>query len=200
MPTREQINRAAAQACGWEYLPPQYCERCNVAHERVLPWKKDGKGRKEPPDFCSDCNALPSLMEAVTEADKWDELTDLLWLNGNRQYYRPQDAVKAALTATPAQVTEAALKALGRWPCEEELTAAQNRADQFKHTPDSLVEYYGGVDFGQNARALGATWEDLGLSLSVQTEKFRTGASAGWLAQDETERLKEAARESKKNK
>jgi hypothetical protein len=90
--TDEQINRAIAEACGWNNKP-------------VV--RTNGKGSvwvTEWPDYCSDLNAMHEAQKVLTTFDEWDIYCVYLG-----------DTQPSCAKATARQRAEAFLRTLGKW-------------------------------------------------------------------------------------
>lgn len=124
-PSREEVNRKAAEACGWTL---RKFHRCTAKHprkmkspvDRTTPWTEHegwfppGKDYELPlPRFTEDRNALPPLLLAVEKAGMAQRFTSELAIILDCGAY---SFAWYAVNATAAQVTEAALRALGKWP------------------------------------------------------------------------------------
>lgn len=131
IPTKEEINRLAAEACGYkvvgwndvlevplrygEYLLVNPAGRIVSHHGRST----EAWAWSDAPKFCSDRNALPELWKVVKAQEKTVEcmtaLQELIERPGHLS------AVWPYVTASPLLQTIAALKALSVWPDEWEI-------------------------------------------------------------------------------
>jgi hypothetical protein len=103
--SKEQINIAIAEACGWKY----------VGNETHAP---DGSFRwsKEPefPDYCNDLNAMHEAEKVLTDVQStfyWKTLSELV----NNTVGHDFDNQFECIHATAAQRAEAFLKTINKW-------------------------------------------------------------------------------------
>jgi hypothetical protein len=96
--TKEQINIAIAEACGWKYVNNE-----THAPDGSFWWSKE----LEIPDYCNDLNAMHEAEKTLTYAQGGDMT---LWIQRMTcAGYGPQ------LFATAAQRAEAFLKTINKW-------------------------------------------------------------------------------------
>jgi hypothetical protein len=99
--TKEQINIAIAEACGWKPAP----------RER---WELDGRVEQFSPDYCNDLNAMHEA-ENHLPSDKKEDYWYQLYENCRRSVFsRVEDNYKM-LHATARQRAEAFLRAINKW-------------------------------------------------------------------------------------
>lgn len=141
-PTNEQLNEAAARLCGWvdiAYLFKGGFNQDGTIRENrhICLMRPTDVGSRydviEPdgtetrirqgnlPRYCTDRNALPELWEAVEKKERRARFITYLMLNSTanpKHHDSGAPYVKAwnAVTSTPKQQTEAALRALDAWP------------------------------------------------------------------------------------
>jgi hypothetical protein len=120
-PTNEELNRVAAEVCGWVYYSnvPGYSDGWRHEesdHAILLNYPYD-----KPLDYCTDRNALPELWRMVTDRTKQAAMIVCILQNIpvsappgiNTQFWM-------MMTATPRTIVIAALKAIDKWPAEWE--------------------------------------------------------------------------------
>lgn len=99
--TNDQINRAIAEACGWNNKP-------------VV--RTNGKGSvwvTEWPDYCSDLNAMHEA-EKVLSDDQFKLYSH--WV----EKLMPNTGFRFLLCATASQRAEAFVRSLGKWATTED--------------------------------------------------------------------------------
>jgi hypothetical protein len=96
--TKEQINIAIAEACGWKYVNNE-----NHAPDGSFWWSKE----LEIPDYCNDLNAMheaEKVFDTALYCRYINELCDLT-IKGNNSMYM----------ATARQRAEAFLRTINKW-------------------------------------------------------------------------------------
>ena len=91
--TKEQINIAIAEACGWKPAP----------RER---WELDGRVERFRPDYCNDLNAMHEAEKMLNRESGYHEI-------GGYGLYLV--ALEHNVSSTAAQRAEAFLKTLNLW-------------------------------------------------------------------------------------
>lgn len=125
-PSDEELNRAAAEACGWKEIRPHLKGAYMTTPFKGIPPEKRRGGQQDngplfhsPPDYCTDRNALPELWAAVEESDKLDAFeSEANMLLIEQRELRGRTFAIGLLMAPARLHVLAALKALGRWPEE----------------------------------------------------------------------------------
>jgi hypothetical protein len=107
--SKEQINIAIAEACGWKPAP----------RER---WELDGRVERFSPDYCNDLNAMHEAEKVLTKeqlynyGNKLDMITlpktsmEMCYIEGPEAGMYPD-----LFCATAAQRAEAFLKTIKKW-------------------------------------------------------------------------------------
>lgn len=120
-PTVEEINKLAAEACGWTEIEPDYAGRLQG---------RNPEGRVYPyvPNYCTDRNALPELLDMVFEKGSPTIFShEFRHLCIEHLQERWQKSKTFAVASAPALlVTVAALRALGKWPDDAEVLEGEN--------------------------------------------------------------------------
>lgn len=107
-PTDEELNRVAAEVCGWVPIPEEEDGWTNGTQKR---WPR-------PPDYTTDRNALPELLGKVRLYDPDDfgyELQHQIWPEIEEFGEFDGDELISVLVAPCRLVVIAALKALNAW-------------------------------------------------------------------------------------
>jgi hypothetical protein len=118
---KEEINRAIAEYCGWEFHPSKDDSNGNAYPEY---WDKDGMqyfGDAPYPNYYEDLNAMHKAEECFdnTSIDKQSHYYDLLSLICGWESETVEEAKWEStwntLRATAQQKSEALLRTLGKW-------------------------------------------------------------------------------------
>lgn len=97
--TNDQINRAIAEACGWEEGVERYVQNLPLM--------------KAPPDYCTDLNAMHEAEKVLTDDQfKWYTY----WV----EKLMPETKYRCYLCATARQRAEAFVRSLGKWATTED--------------------------------------------------------------------------------
>lgn len=90
--TNDQINRAIAEACGWEEGVERYVQNLPLM--------------KSPPDYCADLNEMHEAEKTLT-----DDQREVFYPRNLGAWQRPFNVIYA----TARQRAEAFLRTLGKW-------------------------------------------------------------------------------------
>jgi hypothetical protein len=101
--TDEQINGAIAEACGWKI------------DKRGLGWLSPKGCYAEPPDYCTDLNAMHEA-EKVIAPKNWNNHSTKWW---NYCKHLQGDDINQSVHATARERAEAFLRTLGKWEDKE---------------------------------------------------------------------------------
>jgi hypothetical protein len=110
--TNEQINKAIAEACGWN--------ECRLVAKVVLSTLRDPVAYGIPPNgtyeiacpnYCNDLNAMHEA-EKVLAPSNWNRFSEKWW---NYYHHLLDGDVHKTIHATARQRAEAFLRALGKW-------------------------------------------------------------------------------------
>ena len=94
--TKEQINIAIAEACGWKPAP----------RER---WELDGRVERFRPDYCNDLNAMHEAEKILSDESHADYACELVkTIRRNGEWFE-------SVSATAAQRAEAFLRTINKW-------------------------------------------------------------------------------------
>ena len=94
--SKEQINIAIAEACGWKPAP----------RER---WELDGRVERFRPDYCNDLNAMHEAEKILSDESHADYACELVkTIRRNGEWFE-------SVSATAAQRAEAFLKTINKW-------------------------------------------------------------------------------------
>jgi hypothetical protein len=124
----EQMNRVAAEACGWTEIGKYPSPRSSMGYALPPGKEADYLNYRDVPDFCKDRNALPQLWKKVEDANKIDDFLRYLLCTNNPLYKdwpvphcNPSYVIDWLLaTAPPKHHVIAFLRALGLWTGGEE--------------------------------------------------------------------------------
>jgi len=98
--TKEQINIAIAEACGWKYVGNE-----THAPDGSFWWSKE----PEFPDYCNDLNAMHEAEKILSDESHADYACELVkTIRRNGEWFE-------SVSATAAQRAEAFLKTIKKW-------------------------------------------------------------------------------------
>ena len=119
-PTEQEINRKAAEVCGWREVTFEhpYLEGWTRSHS-ILWVHPTNQYSVSIPNFCRDRNALPALLEEMVRRDSFSDYTFIGELGALRGIPPTEGRLAPwafrLMTSSPREITEAALRALGAW-------------------------------------------------------------------------------------
>ena len=98
--TKEQINIAIAEACGWKYVNNE-----THAPDGSFWWSKE----LEIPDYCNDLNAMHEAEKILSDEPHADYACELVkTIRQNGEWFE-------SVSATAAQRAEAFLRTINKW-------------------------------------------------------------------------------------
>ena len=98
--TKEQINIAIAEACGWKYVNNE-----THAPDGSFWWSKE----LEIPDYCNDLNAMHEAEKILNDESHADYACELVkTIRRNGEWFE-------SVSATAAQRAEAFLRTINKW-------------------------------------------------------------------------------------
>lgn len=118
--TNDQINRAIAEACGWEEITDSVAPE--EFQRRASGMLRDKHGNRTPlkqiPDYCTDLNAMHEAEKTLTDDQfKWYTY----WV----EKLMPETKYRCYLCATASHRAEAFVRSLGKWATDKDSLTVQ---------------------------------------------------------------------------